>query len=142
MSHLCDSGKNHLSSCNLVCQACNKPRLFDADTFECYKCSASGATLTDCMCYKPSVTEINNANVETLNCHRNEEMEKETNIYNSDTIRTVHLTQDDFKYGTYRITKPGTYIIDEDIEFDFNAGDLDDPNAEGLCLYLLLFYSF
>ena len=41
--------------------------------------------------YKPSVTEINNANVETLNHHRNEEIEKETNIYNSDTIRTVHF---------------------------------------------------
>ena len=30
--------------------------------------------------------------------------------------------------GTYRIRKPGTYKLTEDIIFDFNAGDLDSPN--------------
>ena len=34
------------------------------------------------------------------------------------------LYQSDFVDGTYRIKKSGTYKIMEDIEFDFNAGDL------------------
>ena len=42
----------------------------------------------------------------------------------------IELYQSDFEEGTYRIRKSGTYIIMEDIEFDFNAGDLNDPNTE------------
>merc|ERR1719242_2296283 len=41
------------------------------------------------------------------------------------------LYQTDFEDGTYRITKSGTYQIMEDITFDFNAGDVDSPNAAG-----------
>ena len=154
---------------------------FDADTLECFKCSATDATYTEqvnsidqwgkcghmpassysmvhsnhawctehtggsqpsigtidrfCVCYKPSSSDKHSGSVTTLNYHREELEKEEENIYDADLIRTVHLTQDDFKYGTYRITKPGTYIIDEDIEFDFNAGDLDDPNAEGTHIF-------
>merc|ERR1719283_457884 len=41
----------------------------------------------------------------------------------------VELYQKDFAKGTYRIRQSGTYRIMEDIEFDFNAGDLEAPNA-------------
>merc|ERR1719242_2532745 len=43
------------------------------------------------------------------------------------------LWQSDFEEGTYRITKSGTYTIMEDITFDFNAGDVNDPNSGELC---------
>jgi len=39
----------------------------------------------------------------------------------------VELYQKDFTHGTYRITQPGTYVIMEDIEFDFNGGDIEKP---------------
>merc|ERR1719361_1728224 len=41
----------------------------------------------------------------------------------------VELWQSDFEEGTYRIETSGTYKIMEDIVFDFNAGDLYDPNS-------------
>merc|ERR1719361_3414005 len=40
----------------------------------------------------------------------------------------VELWQSDFEEGTYRIETSGTYKIMEDIVFDFNAGDLSNPN--------------
>merc|ERR1719447_843036 len=40
----------------------------------------------------------------------------------------VTLYQSDFEWGTYRIQKSGTYVLMEDITFDFNAGDLEHPN--------------
>ena len=36
-------------------------------------------------------------------------------------VMDIHLYQSDFESGTYRITAPGTYVVMEDIEFDFNA---------------------
>ena len=41
----------------------------------------------------------------------------------------IELFQSDFEDGTFRIQQSGTYKIMEDIVFDFNAGDLDDPNV-------------
>jgi len=150
---------------------------FDADTLECYQCTASGATATDtvdttnmygkcghmpatsystvnsdhswctehtggsqpsigtinrfCVCYKPSTYQTNTVDEETLNYHIEETKDTEFDIFNEDAVRVVYLTQEDFQFGTYRITDPGTYIIQEDIEFDFNSGDINDPNAEG-----------
>merc|ERR1719361_302446 len=40
----------------------------------------------------------------------------------------VELWQSDFEKGTYRIETSGTYKIMEDIVFDFNAGDLENPS--------------
>ena len=34
--------------------------------------------------------------------------------------------------GTYRVLYPGIYKIMEDIEFNMNNGDYDNPNAEGM----------
>jgi len=41
----------------------------------------------------------------------------------------VELTQQDFVKGTYRITRSGTYKVMEDIAFDFQAGNVKNPNA-------------
>ena len=52
----------------------------------------------------------------------------------ADGNKVYYLRQQDFptNSGTYRITQPGTYILQEDIEFEFNMPeDLSDPNAEG-----------
>jgi len=47
-------------------------------------------------------------------------------------FQTKYLYATDFALGTYRITEPGTYVLMEDIEFDWNAGDINgDPNAYG-----------
>ena len=44
-------------------------------------------------------------------------------------VDDVHeLWQSDFVDGTYRITESGTYVVMEDITFDFNAGDWERPN--------------
>lgn len=46
--------------------------------------------------------------------------------------QTKYLYAADFAPGTLRIKEPGTYILMEDVEFDWNAGDIsDDPNAYG-----------
>ena len=35
--------------------------------------------------------------------------------------KVTELSQNDFKYGTYRITKPGYYLLTENISFAPNA---------------------
>ena len=51
----------------------------------------------------------------------------------------THLSQQDFLYGTYRITQCGNYILDQDIIINFNAPSQsfsyengDSPNAYDL----------
>ena len=51
----------------------------------------------------------------------------------------THLSQQDFLYGTYRITQCGNYILDEDIIINFNAPSQaflyengDSPNTYSL----------
>ena len=57
---------------------------------------------------------------------RNQQPEEE----DTSSVNDVYeLHQSDFDDGTYRITKSGTYKIMEDITFDFNAGNLEDPNT-------------
>ena len=43
--------------------------------------------------------------------------------------KMVYLYQDDFTEGTYRILESGTYIIMEDIVFDFNSGTGNEIGA-------------
>eukprot|EP01083_Nonionella_stella_P087970 244933_1 len=43
------------------------------------------------------------------------------NVIDARDTNIVHLTNNDFMDGTYRITESGTYIITEDIVFNFNA---------------------
>ena len=45
--------------------------------------------------------------------------------------QTFYLDSKDFEKGTLRIKEPGTYILTEDIEFNWNAGTADEPNARG-----------
>ena len=48
-----------------------------------------------------------------------------------DKNRVVRVYADDFSEGTYRIKTPGIYTLMEDVELEMNAGDYDEPNAEG-----------
>ena len=52
---------------------------------------------------------------------------KKDDIMNVPTDKIIYLYQSDFEHGTYRIRESGTYIVMEDIIFDFNAGDINDP---------------
>ena len=52
----------------------------------------------------------------------NEENEENEGI-SDEEYGYYELYQSDFEEGTYRITTPGTYVIMEDIVFDFNAPD-------------------
>ena len=72
-----------------------------------------------CMCYKPDTATINDAassftrdDDNTITIKANEQRSSET---------VIKVSNDDFKYGTYRITEPGTYILQEDIELNMNA---------------------
>ena len=103
-----------------------------------------GLTGKYCTCVKPSSDEYDDTtfpalyqddsegditNSDTNDNENNENNEEE--ILSSET-NVVELTNDDFKYGTYRITQPGTYKIMEDIELDMNSPDnFDSPNGKG-----------
>jgi len=68
--------------------------------------------------------------------------ETDSNEYNNIKYcksQITHLSQQDFLYGTYRITQCGNYILDEDIILNFNAPlkafsyeNGDSPNAYNL----------
>ena len=58
--------------------------------------------------------------------------EHHQNIEEAVMPEVVKLYQSDFDSGTYRITRSATYQIMEDIVFDFNAGDVNDPNSGDL----------
>ena len=46
------------------------------------------------------------------------------------STNTVYLTNADIATGTYRITQPGTYILTEDLKFNFNAPSTEDKTDE------------
>lgn len=55
--------------------------------------------------------------------------EPSTIEYEGTEYNYYELTADDFIDGTYRIRNSGYYKIMENIEFNFNAGDLTDPQS-------------
>ena len=100
----------------------------------------------NCVCYKPiqlqqqqltiTVTDEEYQEAITLLQSFRDQQQKQE-ILQQDTI--IHLKQSDFDKGTYRILKSGTYIIDEDIVFNFNPpSDDDDPLSDGMFSYILL----
>eukprot|EP01084_Bolivina_argentea_P173383 300293_1 len=50
------------------------------------------------------------------------------NMNDNDASNIYYLSNDDFLYGTYRITQPGEYILSEDILLDFNGPNIDEMN--------------
>ena len=88
-----------------------------------------------CQCYKPSLQQTIKIDINQLMQYQNELLLKELKINdeiddNDNNNNNIHeLYQSDFLYGTYRIIKSGTYILMEDIELDFNSGDLENPNS-------------
>eukprot|EP01084_Bolivina_argentea_P078622 142682_1 len=69
-----------------------------------------------CMCIKPK-------NLEIYNLQLQQQFINNIQLKDSENINrnNVKLYNSDFIYGTYRIKSSGTYIIMEDIIFDFNA---------------------
>jgi len=78
------------------------------------------------------ITEKTNTLEKNIEIAEAAEVEEEKKQSLGWDYQTKYLYKEDFAKGTYRIQEPGTYILMEDIEFDWNAGDIeDDPNAEG-----------
>ena len=94
-----------------------------------------------CQCWKPHVDHgTMSVEADELAAHQREFEENvmERDVEDGDGGEAVgveegesvhRLFQSDFVSGTYRIDEPGTYILMEDIVFDFNAGDVESPNS-------------
>ena len=64
-----------------------------------------------------------------------------TNYLKGDDLETVYLTNHDFIHGTYRILKPGKYVITEDIIFNPNPNNNFKPTKYQKNDYNKLTYS-
>jgi len=83
-----------------------------------------GSDGTGCTCYKPSEEKSTTYQIslaQAVGQFETNENLAYTELESASEYLYVELTQDDFAEGTYRITQPGTYVITEDIVFDFNA---------------------
>merc|ERR1719295_209743 len=58
---------------------------------------------------------------EEMNSIKDQETLSDTSGIDDGSNNVIYLSNDDFVYGTYRITSPGIYILTEDIELEFNA---------------------
>ena len=85
-----------------------------------------------CVCVKPSqeYSDTYLVSIKDYNAKKNDEL-KQHNQLNRENMHSeqdkeedkiFYLYQTDFGQGTYRITESGTYIMMEDITFDFNRG--------------------
>eukprot|EP00486_Rosalina_sp_Unknown_P000394 CAMPEP_0201564468 /NCGR_PEP_ID=MMETSP0190_2-20130828/2768_1 /ASSEMBLY_ACC=CAM_ASM_000263 /TAXON_ID=37353 /ORGANISM="Rosalina sp." /LENGTH=454 /DNA_ID=CAMNT_0047980673 /DNA_START=491 /DNA_END=1851 /DNA_ORIENTATION=- len=97
-----------------------------------------------CVCYQPNdelitsitmdITDYNDnlplLNAITTNENEDDEEGDEDLPEDIEASNIVYLSNDDFLYGTYRITEPGTYIFTEDVEFNFNAPSDEDRESE------------
>jgi len=95
-----------------------------------------------CVCTKPSATQYFEV-TEDMITQKEESLahqeyvkidqEKITEELSKKTAddNTVYLTKESFARGTFRIMEAGTYILTEDVEFDWNAGTKEEPNADG-----------
>jgi len=93
-----------------------------------------------CMCVKPEeYSEYQVPKQQLVDKVRTDsEAEDASSVWTSDAkVDLYRLWQKDFEHGTYRILKPGKYIVMEDITFDFKApegymqGGLDTYNGPG-----------
>ena len=75
----------------------------------------------NCVCVQPSKMGYFEAGSRKIEEKKENEQGSMDDVY--------YLYQKDFVEGTYRITKSGTYVIMEDITFDFNAGTSNEDGA-------------
>jgi len=90
-----------------------------------------------CQCYHPYHDETRTIAVSLADLEAKQAMINQlhgdasaTIAYETDTV--TELYQSDFAQGTYRITTPGTYVIMEDIEFDFNGAPEAHPSPNNI----------
>ncbi len=84
-----------------------------------------------CTCYKPSNPEVYEVTLSRAVGQFETSLNSEyVSLEESAEYLYIELRQSDFVDGTYRIIHPGTYVIMEDIEFNFNAPpqDIEDDN--------------
>ena len=94
-----------------------------------------GANGQFCSCYKPQSNDLRVFQMNTVDYER-EVMLIEQSKDSADTpmdgneSSVTYLSAEDFLYGTYRITTPGTYVLTEDIELNFNAPSQEIRESE------------
>jgi len=83
-----------------------------------------------CVCVQSSSQKKFDINEELVTAKQlsSNKIEIEIEIDDTSSLKTYHLYHSDFEAGTYRIKKPGVYIIMEDISFNFNP-NYDTPNS-------------
>merc|ERR1719384_1793911 len=72
-------------------------------------------------------TAVFDQDVLLIESTQNNNIEKQTTQSPLNDI--TYLSNDDFLFGTYRITKPGIYMLTEDILINFNAPSEAQRNA-------------
>eukprot|EP01084_Bolivina_argentea_P036369 67300_1 len=106
----------------------------DCNTFQQNVKPSIGNEGSFCVCTKPPKQSYDGLNWRLSPKSFKEYKEEWMNQKNSNDEDTgsiddvIEIYQSDVLEGTYRIKKSGTYKLMSDIEFDFNAGDLDNPN--------------
>lgn len=95
-----------------------------------------GDDFDQCYSSDDNCNTSNNCNTEKKNLNSEKQLEKDL-LSQLQTLTTtlvnfpiVHLTNNDFLAGTYRIRESGTYILDEDIEFN-PTGTVGQPPGVG-----------
>ena len=75
-----------------------------------------------CTCYKPQQNDLRIFQMNTVDFERDvEALQPPQESEPVDTSGDItYLSNEDFLYGTYRITKPGIYMLTEDILLNFN----------------------
>jgi len=97
-----------------------------------------------CVCYNPTNEKLHDAVVMEESIYTSEvailesemadiALEEEmaaAPIIDDGSNNIVYLSNDDFLYGTFRITRPGIYILSEDIVLEFNPPPTDSADAD------------
>jgi len=79
-----------------------------------------------CVCVKPSKEKKILTSDSSIMDKKLDVIEEQNKF--SSSVANIQLYQSDFESGTYRIQKPGTYTVMEDIMFHFNP-NYDAPNT-------------
>jgi len=88
-----------------------------------------------CVCFKPTTSMKVSASLSSSSDPKEISIPVANDIdnieiANIDSKTNIYLIYaSDFESGTYRILNPGFYKLMEDVEFDFNPGNYDSPNA-------------
>eukprot|EP00485_Elphidium_margaritaceum_P008249 CAMPEP_0202688380 /NCGR_PEP_ID=MMETSP1385-20130828/3905_1 /ASSEMBLY_ACC=CAM_ASM_000861 /TAXON_ID=933848 /ORGANISM="Elphidium margaritaceum" /LENGTH=1949 /DNA_ID=CAMNT_0049343345 /DNA_START=200 /DNA_END=6049 /DNA_ORIENTATION=+ len=95
-----------------------------------------------CACYRPQSNDLREFQMNVADFDRDVtvlEQERNGDLVDgadaddgsdADDAQVTYLSSEDFLYGTYRITTPGTYVLTEDITINFNEPSSDVKSGE------------